>query len=302
MKSKIAKKAAVKLEKGFRPQIRSRHPSHNALRGTLPRLPFRSVVRLGSTTALEDPATRAGTRVEINPAEAIKNSSSKLRMKRCFSTQGVKTATWCTIQREHSSFITLHNGQNTQRLDVSSLGEDAFPMVSKHIYGSRGKGNMLHRDLNSLLSFLNSHADRLNEYIFEKYHNFTREYRLHVTADGCFYTCRKMLKEGTPEDKKWFRNDSNCVWYMEDNPQFDKPTNWKEIEAQCVRALIACGLDFGACDVRVQGAKNEKGKARKDIDFIIVEINSAPSFGEHTLEQYKKMLPELIKKKHSQKQ
>jgi type I restriction enzyme S subunit len=39
--------------------------------------------------------------------------------------------------------------------------------------------------------------------------NNSREYRLHVTADGCFYACRKMLKADAEE--RWYKNDSNCV-------------------------------------------------------------------------------------------
>jgi hypothetical protein len=36
------------------------------------RLPFRSVIRMGSTTELVDMFTRDGSRIELNSAEAIK--------------------------------------------------------------------------------------------------------------------------------------------------------------------------------------------------------------------------------------
>jgi hypothetical protein len=44
----------------YRPMIRSRHPSHAPLREVMERLPFRSVIRMGSTTELVDMFTRDG--------------------------------------------------------------------------------------------------------------------------------------------------------------------------------------------------------------------------------------------------
>ena len=80
----------LKKYKLFRPLILSRHPSHSILRAknqTLPLLPFRSVIRLGSTTESDG-------RLEINTAQAVKNSASKLLMKQKFTEAGVKTAQW----------------------------------------------------------------------------------------------------------------------------------------------------------------------------------------------------------------
>jgi hypothetical protein len=103
-----------------------------------------------------------------------------------------------------------------------------------------------------------------------------------------------MLKNGTPEDKRWFRNDSNSTWIMEENPAFDKPVNWNTIIAECVKALNAVGLDVGACDVKVQSAKNKKGTQRTNPEFIVIEINSAPSFGAITLKKYVERLPAIL--------
>ena len=93
-----------------------------------------------------------------------------------------------------------------------------------------------------------------------------------------------------------YRNDSNCNWLVESNPGFDKPVCWEEIVKECVKALKSIGLDFGACDVRVQSAM-VKNKPRKAVDFFIVEINSAPSFGEGTLDRYLHVIPDLLKQK-----
>src|SRR5687768_3067691 len=83
----------VKVKKtltSFRPRVRSRHPSHNPLRQQLPLLPFRSIVRLGSTTE-EDDGHRL---VECNSVQAIQNSANKRLMKMAFDRGHVKTARW----------------------------------------------------------------------------------------------------------------------------------------------------------------------------------------------------------------
>lgn len=261
----------------FRPRVRSRHPSHDPLRDQLPLLPFRSIVRLGSTTV--KPVDSQRRFVLCNSVEAIRNSANKLRMKQCFQQAGVKTAAWVRL--------TDKDGVNGMEM----------PVVIKSHMGSRGRGNTLIQTLEEMQAW-NKGRD-LNNYIMEKFHDYSREYRLHVTRDGCFYTCRKMLKNETPDDKRWFRNDSNSVWIVESNPQFNKPSNWNAIVAECVKALNAVGLDVGACDVKVQSAKDKKGNIRPNPEFIIIEINSAPSFGEGTLQQYLDIIPKILKAKNN---
>jgi hypothetical protein len=90
-------KQVKKVSSGYYAQIRSRHPSHSVVRNKI-KLPFRTVIRFGSTTELEDTIDKGGGRIEINTVEAIKNSASKLRMKNCFTLKaGVKTADWWTL-------------------------------------------------------------------------------------------------------------------------------------------------------------------------------------------------------------
>jgi len=260
----------------FYPLILSRHPSHGVIRRknrVLPLLPFRSVVRLGSTTVLED------NRVECNSVEAVQNSANKLKMKRCFDALDVRTAVWL-------------KGEMSTIEDIVALG---FPLVVKHIFGSRGTGNYLVRRQEELETILQGKT--LSNYIFEKFYNYSREYRLHVTEDGCFYTCRKMLKTDTDPEDRWFRNDSNSVWIVEENENFDKPVNWDLCVSESIKALKAVGLDVGAVDLRIQSRLNNKEIVREDPDFIIVEINSAPSFGEITAQKYTEEIPKILKRK-----
>jgi len=255
-------------------RIYSRHPSHNSIRKNI-LVPVLSVLRLGSTTEWDK------SEYELNSIESVQNSSSKLKMKQCFDEANVKTAPWWKSP-----------------IEIDNLEEKPKSIIAKKIFGSRGEGMKKFDTYEEFLDFVNNNPN-VNKYIFEEYKNYTREYRLHVDANGCFYTCRKMLKSDTPEENKWFRNDSNCVWYLEENENFDRPTNWDEIVAECVKALNATGLDIGACDVRVQGAKNSKGQMRENPEFIIVEINSAPSFGEITEEKYAERIPYTLSQKYN---
>lgn len=261
----------------FKPQVRSRHPSHHSLRenNVLNKKRVKSVIRLGSTTVFHDTIANGGLRVEINTVEAVKNSSDKLIMKQLFHKNNIPTAKWWTFNNE--KFVD----PNGNEININEL---PFPIISKSRYGSRGRGNIKHDTVEDLKQWLEE--KNLSNYIFEKYTNYSREYRLHVTSNGCFYTCRKMIKTDTPTDKRWFRNDSNSVWILESNPNFDKPVNWETIVNSCVDALNAVGLDIGAIDLRVQSATDKKGNKREFPKYFIVETNSAPSFGDITKQKY----------------
>jgi len=292
---KIRNKISVSnKDKKYRPMIRSRHPSHSRLRYEMEKLPFRSVVRFGSLTELTDIASVRGNRVELNSKEAIRNSSSKLRMKKCFYNEKVRTSNWC-----YFSEGMLASPEWVENMDVKDYLDVAeFPIVAKHHFGSRGTGNTLLKSRREVDAWM---IDRkLDNYILEKFVNYNKEYRLHCTKNGCFYSCRKMLKtEFKDHPNAWQRHDDNSIWILEENESFDKPENWDEIIEHCVKAVTSCGLDFGACDLRVQNNYNEHGELREECDFIVIEVNSAPSFGNVTLEKYKEELPKLLKEKYN---
>jgi hypothetical protein len=280
------KNAVKKVITKFRPLILSRHPSHDPLRekGALGFFPFRSVVRLGSTTVAEP------ERIECNSIEGVRNSASKLRMKQCFTRAGIKTADWWTYSAQNS-FAKFGDNRN-----VMSLA-DNFPIIAKSHFGSRGEGNYKLDTQQDLERWMR--GKDLSGYIFEKFHNYTREYRLHVTEEGCFYTCRKLVRNDAPEEGRWSRHDDNCVWVIESNPSFNKPVNWDTIVTECVKALKALGLDICCFDVKVQGARKDNGNLRENPEFIIIESGSAPSFGEITLQKYCEEIPKVLKKKYA---
>ncbi len=235
---------------------------------------------MGSTTEIRNLTNmRSNLKiVEINNIEGIKNSSSKLKMKNCFTNHNVRTARWFT-----ANSMTTFVEKQSNKLDIGIIAQELpYPLVAKSFFGSRNKGNSFVKDYDELLRW--SKGKTMSNYIFERYYAYNREYRIHVNEDGDFYSCRKMIKSDTPDNERWHRHDTNCVWIREDSETnlFSKPSNWKVITAECVKALKSIGLDFGACDVRVQNEKEDSSP-----DFIIIEINSAPSFGDNDLKNKK---------------
>ena len=291
----------LKKYKLYCPRIFSRHPSHSILRAknqTLPLLPFRSVIRLGSSTESDG-------RLEINTVEAVKNSASKLLMKQKFTEAGVKTADWNVIRNGVWCNYNPNYGENMHDNNFRYYEYDGnvvdnlflnFPFVAKSLHGSRGIGNTKFNTKEEFDEWLIN--KNLNNYIFEQFVKMTREYRLHVTKFGCFYTCRKLVKNDAPEGT-WQRHDDVCNWVLEENPSFKKPKNWDAIVADCVKAKDALGLDICAFDVGVQGAKD--GIERENPEWIIFESCSAPSFGNITGQEYIKILPKLLIDKYNNK-
>lgn len=273
----------------FRPMILSRHPSHDILRlkhKKIAALPYRSVIRFGSSTEVEDSIAKGGSRIEINTVASIKISANKLLMKRKFTEAGVKTAPW----RQHCP--------------IEGLTDLEFPIVAKAHYGSKGKGNTLLKTHEEYLEWAS--GKNLSNYIFEKFMNFGHEFRLHVTEDGCFYTCRKALKQDVPEDQKWRRHDDICVWFLETNENFQKPNSWNDIVSDCVKALKAVGADLLSFDVRVQTPRDKDGNLRPYQEYILLECNSASSMDNGTGEvsvcaqKYIDEIPKIIIRKAKQ--
>jgi len=141
-KATPVKRAAVKrVQTAFKPFVNSRHPSHASLRRTLPNFPFRVLIRLGSTKTVQEAypgkTSEQLARVkQINSIQGVKNSSSKLLMKQCFTRAQVKTAIWYTIISTNTGNFARLNGDGPNN-PISSL---EFPIIAKSHYGSRGEG------------------------------------------------------------------------------------------------------------------------------------------------------------------
>lgn len=250
-------------------KIRSRNHTANNLKRKIFVGNRRILLRLGSITPIENIFRGVGPEIiEFNSTESCKISGDKILMKQAFLEHNVITAEW---------WLGEH---------WAEIQSEQFPLIIKHKNSSKGKGIYYIATIEDLLTFVNTPNRNVTNYIIEKYYPYVKEYRLHVTKEGCFYTCRKMLKEDAVE--RWHRHDSNSVWILEDNPLFDKPTNWEIIVEECVKALIACKLDICAIDIKVQSSKFRNPK------FIILETNSAPALGEITTIKYVETLNSIF--------
>jgi glutathione synthase/RimK-type ligase-like ATP-grasp enzyme len=229
-----------------------------------------AVCRLGSLTPTNEIFNRTGV-IEVNTVEAIQNSRSKIRMKKCFESGKVPQATWW------------------QSLDGLNLVELPYPLVAKKTFGFQGRGMTYIEDHTALKSWLKTHSLD-GSWIIEHFYNYSKEYRIHVgTKVGAFLSWRKLRRKDAED--RWYFNSTNSVWVGEAHEHFDKPLCWKEMEDAAIKALKSTKLDIGAVDIRVQSNRHAKPA------FIVCEINSAPALGDDGIEEYKKVIASIIKYK-----
>lgn len=266
----------MKIKKEKHLIVRSRNTTCAPLKELV--VPRTTILRLGSATPTEKITKRPNPK-EINTAQACIISGDKILMKEAFTNHNIPTAEW--VSYNEGAGVTL-----PKVVDLFNTFDGK--VIVKHKHSSKGEGIYYFTDSNELFLWMRKRMieGQLHNYVFEKYYTYTREYRIHVTKQGCFYTCRKMLKKDA--EVRWHRHNVNSVWIVEDSPLFDKPTNWDTIVSSCVDALNAVGLDIAAFDVKVQSSKHKEPK------YIILESNSAPSLGEKGIEKYKEILTKLI--------
>jgi glutathione synthase/RimK-type ligase-like ATP-grasp enzyme len=275
----------------FKLQLRTKNFSNKDLKGNI-ELPLRCLYRAGSTTSTKDcfPVS-FGRRpiIEINTVDSIENSRSKLLMKACFAKAEVSQADWfgCVIKDDpNNKYVGIKYGDYDDPIEIN------YPILAKRINGFKGKGMVKIDDQDGLEKFLaETSANQLTGYYFEQFHNYSREYRIHCTQERVFMSWRKLRKEDTPDDRRWFFNSENCNWVGEDHELFDKPTNFDMICDDCVKAIIEVGLDIGSFDVRVQSSR------KNNPNYILIEVNSAPSLGEKGIEIYKNELIRIFNNK-----
>ena len=258
--------------KQFPLSIRSRNKSCKPLKELT--FPIKVIYRMGSQTPTTM-ITKQKRVLEINSPEACRLSGDKILMKTRFTRAKIPTAKWFTI--------------NPKDIDHEKIKHYLIKwgtLIIKHKHSSKGNGIYLIKSIEDYLQFLQDKQYPLQSYICEQYHNYSREYRVHVTKTGCFYACRKMLKQDA--EVRWHRHENNSVWILEDNEMFDKPSNWNDVVNDCVKALKALNLDIAAFDVKIQTNKYKNPK------YIILESNSAPALGDYGLEKYKQLLTKYV--------
>lgn len=249
----------------------------------------RVIYRMGSVTPTNQ-ITKRKDYIEINTADACGISGDKIKMKERFTHGKIRTAEWFMLRPGDVHY--LNKTKKFFSSKINAMLNKWKAVIVKRYNSSGGKGIFLIQnpeDFHIFFAseeFCNCNSSRLKYYIFERYYTYSREYRIHVTKEGCFLADRKMLIDGVED--RWHRHANNSVWISEENPKFDKPVNWENIVKECINAMKSIGLDIAAFDVKVQNGKHKTPK------FIILESNSAPSLGEQSIEAYKKILNSII--------
>lgn len=262
-------------------KVRSRNITNKPLKDI--EVPITSIYRAGSTTPTSE-ITKRREFIEINTAESCRISGSKIEMKKRFVHAKVRTPRFFMCKGMESCWSRCKY----------YLSKWDTGIIAKRYNSSKGNGLFRITDENSLNDFLNGKNDlEIKKWIFERFSTYTKEYRLHITKDGCFYACRKMLKNDA--EVRWHRHDENSVWITEENELFHKPSTWNAIVEDCVKALKSVGLDIAAFDIKVQSDNVREPK------HLILECNSAPGLGEIGLNKYREKLTELINKKYNEK-
>lgn len=259
--------------KNFRVSVRSKNTTCKPLRELT--FPVKVIYRMGSQTPTSA-ITKQTNVIEINTPKACELSGNKILMKQRFTRSNIPTAPW---------FVVSPNDVNHQK--VQHFLDKWKTIIIKHKHSSKGNGIYLITSLEDYLNILPVLQYPITSYIFERYYTYSKEYRIHVNKNGCFYATRKMLTYDA--EVRWHRHASNTVWVLEDNELFNKPNNWEDIVTSCVNALKSLELDVAAFDVKVQTKENPK--------YIILESNSAPALGVHAISIYKQMITNYIYEK-----
>lgn len=166
----------------------------------------RVVVRLGGTMPYENYP------VQINSAEAVRNSIDKLAQKKLLLDASLPT--------------------------LPVLEQPVYPCVVKAIVRSGGLNVFL---VNNQEEFDAAVAQCNRAFIVEPYFEATSEYRLHCTKNEVFFAVKKVKREA---DDKIITRDNHF-----NRREFLKPRLWQQIQDTCVKAMQALDLDIACFDV-----------------------------------------------------
>lgn len=228
--------------------------SPNASCAPLRSIPFnkRVLLRLGSTT----PLVSKYKYLEINTIEGIRTSANKITMKKAFDRSHINHSEWINSINKNK-ILEFYNQHKI--------------LIAKHRHSSKGK-DIYYIDNKQTLEDLISKIN-LKDFVFEKYYFFPSEYRVHVDVNhGCFYACKKVLKEDV--EVQWHKHADNSVFVLV-TKEHRLPECWQEMIEHCIKALKEMQLTIACFDVLCSNNK-----------FIIVESNTAPSLASYGLTYY----------------
>lgn len=215
-------------------------------------LPKRILLRLGSTT----PLISKFKYIELNSIDGIRKSANKILMKKCFDEAGIHHSEWINSVKENN---------------IIEFFKEHKIIIAKHKHSSKGNDIYYIDTMEKMIDFLDN--QNFKEFVFEKYYFFPQEYRVHVDVNnGCFYACKKVLKEDA--DVEWHKHANNSVFVLAMNPE-KRPACWNDMIEDCQKIMKNMKLDIICFDVLC--SNNE---------FIIVESNTAPCLANNGINYY----------------
>lgn len=194
--------------------------------------------------------------IQINSAKSINNSINKQKQKQLLIKGGCKT--------------------------LPMLNTPVYPCVVKGIVRSCGTHVMVCRNEQEFNAAVNN-MYRCNGHIIEPLFTATSEYRLHCTRDEVFF-CVKKIKNNPADIIVNHKNHHNVR-------DFPKPRLWKEIQAECLKAMQVLDLDIACFDVMYCSLDNNKH------DFTIAEANTNPELLRNTFNAYAGAIDKLVKQR-----
>lgn len=254
--------------------VRSRNKTCQPLKEL--EVPVYTIYRMGSTTPTEKITKRKNV-LELNSPLGCEISGDKYKMGDHLSLVTKNTPETILLERIFDDWDSYKHCEWLQG-----------KIIVKHIHSSGGKGIYIFDNIEELKNECLTWGEyKRTTHIVQKYYNYTKEYRLHISVDfGCFHAHRKLLKNDA--EVRWHRHLDNCVFVDEDNPLFETPSCWNDIVKDCQRFMELTHLDIACFDVKV--TKEGKNGSK----YVILESNTAPGLGEKGIQKYKNIILKTV--------
>lgn len=215
----------------------------------------KAIINWGSGTL---PDQVAACQRIINPPQAIRNASNKLKSFELFQQTGVTVPQFFTSKEEASEYLGENRG--------SSI------VCRTKLNGHSGDGIVI----------ANDQGDLVDAPLYTVYVKKQEEYRYHVFMGQVVDIQRKARRRDIPDENiNWKVRNLDGGFIFAREGVVESPV----ASGEAVKAVSALGLDFGAVDL-IYNQREDK--------YYVLEVNTAPGLAGTTLDGYKRRFEELF--------
>jgi len=247
--------------------------------------PHPAILRMGYVGAYNEEK-----HIVLNTSKSIYLCSDKINSKKLFLKNSISTPMGYNIywKKKEEKDNSTHFVFEIVNFAGIKLTYDNFlqqPKIAKLSHRKAGRGMVLLENKHQIISFLKLLTDKIidDDYYFESYLPYEREFRIHVCALGCIHAAEKE-NDIRYTKLQWCMESNSCEFHT----IFKRPSCWPYIIEECQRVLTLLKLDVGGFDIRV----NKRGNM-----FTLIECNSGPSISNASADKYKYWIPKLIEHK-----